>query len=230
MKRIYNKILNTKKNGNKSFAILIDPDKGFAPELFKNIPPDLIFVGGSLLERDNMEEMIDEIKKYTNVPVIIFPGNLLQISNHADAILFLSLLSGRNPEYLIGQHVLAAPLLEKTALEIISTGYILIENGKTTGVEYISNTRPIPRDKPQIALATALAGQMLGMKMIYLEAGSGALQPVPLETVQLISEKIKIPLIVGGGIKSRKEANLYFDAGADIVVVGTAFEDGSFQY
>ena len=228
MKRILNQMISDKNQGKKSLAILIDPDKSFDEKLLQKIKPDYIFIGGSLLKKDNLDDCILRIKQITEVPVIIFPGDFTQISKQADGILFLSLISGRNPEYLIGQHIKAASVLAQTDLEIISTGYILIENGKTTSVEYISNTRPIPRDKPEIALATALAGQMLGMQTIYLEAGSGALHPVPLKTVSLLAEKLQIPIIVGGGIRTREEIEKYFAVGADIVVVGTAFEQGKF--
>ena len=228
MKRILSQIISDKNKGKKSLAILIDPDKSFDEKLLQNIKPDYIFVGGSLLKKDNLDDCILRIKKIMDIPVIIFPGDFTQISKHADGILFLSLISGRNPEYLIGQHIKAAPVLAQTDLDIISTGYILIENGKTTSVEYISNTCPIPRDKPEIAFATALAGQMLGMQTIYLEAGSGALQPVPLKTVNLVAEKLGVPIIVGGGIRTREEIEKYFAVGADIVVVGTAFEQGEF--
>jgi len=228
MKRILNQMISDKNKGKKSLAILIDPDKSFDKKLLQKIKPDYIFVGGSLLKKDNLDDCILRIKQITEVPVIIFPGDFTQISKQADGILFLSLISGRNPEYLIGQHIKAAPVLTQMDLEIISTGYILIENGKTTSVEYVSNTRPIPRDKPEIALATALAGQMLGMQTIYLEAGSGALYPVPLKTVSLLAEKLQIPIIVGGGIRTREEIEKYFAVGADIVVVGTAFEQGKF--
>ncbi len=228
MKRILSQIISDKNKGKKSLAILIDPDKSFDEKLLQNIKPDYIFVGGSLLKKDNLDDCILRIKKIMDIPVIIFPGDFTQISKHADGIMFLSLISGRNPEYLIGQHIKAAPVLAQTDLDIISTGYILIENGKTTSVEYISNTCPIPRDKPEIAFATALAGQMLGMQTIYLEAGSGALQPVPLKTVNLVAEKLGVPIIVGGGIRTREEIEKYFAVGADIVVVGTAFEQGEF--
>ena len=230
---IYQQFLSNKKQGKKSLAILLDPDKIKMKKLDKTVnnieklEADYIFVGGSLLSENYIDNLILKIKKFTKIPVILFPGNYSQISSKADGILFLSLLSGRNPEYLIGQHIQAAPILKKINLEIISTGYLLIENGKITGVEYISNTKPIPRDKPDIALATALAGQMLGMKTIYLEAGSGAIKHVPEKLIKILSENIEIPIIVGGGIKTKKQIQKIFEAGADIVVVGTAFEKGN---
>ncbi len=232
MKNIYSQILKNKKRGKKSLVVLLDPDKidfenisGLFDRLNK-IHPDYIFIGGSLLITQNFDRLIQILKKNTDIPLVLFPGNYNQIHTDADAILFLSLISGRNPDFLIGQHVSIAPVLAKSELEIIPTGYILIENGKTTSVEYISQTKPIPRDKPGIALATALAGEMLGMKLIYLEAGSGAKKPVPKKTVRLLSQELDIPLIVGGGIKTYQQIEKYHKAGADIVVVGTAFEHG----
>ena len=175
-----------------------------------------------------MDEIISSLKKECEIPIVLFPGNHSQISNKADGILFLSLISGRNPEYLIGQHVNAAPVLAKSKLEVIPTGYMLIENGKATSVEYISQTKPIPRNKTDIALATAMAGEMLGLKMIYLEAGSGAKHPVPVKMIKSLAATLKIPIIVGGGIRSKKQMQKAFKAGADIVVVGTAIEKGKF--
>ncbi len=235
MKSIYNSIIKDKKRGKKSLVILIDPDKINLKKIDKLADKihqsgvNYVFVGGSLLSDNSFEKTVEQLKKFLKIPVIIFPGNNLQISKYADAILFLSLISGRNPEYLIGQQVTVAPLLAKTKLEVISTGYILIESGKTTSVEYISNTKPIPQDKPDIAVATALAGQMLGMKMIYLEAGSGASKPVSEKMIQSVSKHLKIPVIVGGGIRTKKQIQKTFKAGADIVVVGTAFEEGEVE-
>ena len=235
MKSIYNSIIKDKKRGKKSLVILIDPDKINLKKIDKladkihQSGANYVFVGGSLLSDNSFEKTVEQLKKSLKIPVIIFPGNNLQISKYADAILFLSLISGRNPEYLIGQQVAVAPLLAKTKLEVISTGYILIESGKITSVEYISNTKPIPQDKPDIAVATALAGQMLGMKMIYLEAGSGASKPVSEKMIQSVSKHLKIPVIVGGGIRTKKQIQKAFKAGADIVVVGTAFEEGEVE-
>ncbi len=235
MKSIYNSIIKDKKRGKKSLVILIDPDKINLKKIDKladkihQSGANYVFVGGSLLSDNSFEKTVEQLKKFLKIPVIIFPGNNLQISKYADAILFLSLISGRNPEYLIGQQVTVAPVLARTKLEVISTGYILIESGKTTSVEYISNTKPIPQDKPDIAVATALAGQMLGMKMIYLEAGSGASKPVSEKMIQSVSKHLKIPVIVGGGIRTKKQIQKTFKAGADIVVVGTAFEEGDVE-
>jgi putative glycerol-1-phosphate prenyltransferase len=232
MKDIYKQIIKRKKQKLKSLAILLDPDKiknlDKVVEKLKQLKPQYIFIGGSLLSVNQLNKIIQHLKKNISIPIILFPGNYTQISPHADALLFLSLISGRNPEYLIGQHVIAAPLIAQTSLEVIPTGYILVENGKTTSVEYISHTKPIPRDKKDIALATALAGEMLGLKMIYLEAGSGASKAVPPKMIQFLAKNIQIPIIVGGGIKNKKQIKKAFEAGADIVVVGTAFEENKF--
>ncbi len=214
----------------KRIAILIDPDKNTASSLdvilqnSNNSGVDFIFVGGSLVI-NNMGETLSYIKENTSIPVLIFPGNVIQISDKADGLLFLSLISGRNPEYLIGQHVISAPTLKRSGIEVISTAYILIENGRTTSVEYISNTLPIPADKPEIVVATALAGEMLGMKMVYLEAGSGAAKSVALGIISEVKRNIEIPILVGGGIRSGEDVSRIFAAGADLVVVGSAVEE-----
>jgi putative glycerol-1-phosphate prenyltransferase len=184
---------------------------------------DLFLIGGSLVSVE-IENVILNIKKHTDKPVVIFPGSLLQISPAADALLLLSLISGRNPEYLIGNHVVAAPYLKKMRMDVIPTGYILIENNHTSSVEYISNTKPIPAHKHDIVMATAIAGEMLGHKLIYLESGSGASNPVSYELIDKVKSNISIPLIIGGGIKSKTEVENTFKAGADIVVVGNAIE------
>jgi len=213
----------------KRFALLVDPDKyddSSLDELIRHInldPPDLLLVGGSILFKP-IEITITALKLGTKLPVFIFPGNVIQLSDRADGILFLSLISGRNAEYLIGNHVLAAPHLNRSGIEVIPTAYILIENGRSTSVEYMSNTRPIPAHKPEIAVATAMAGEMLGMKTIYLEAGSGAAHPVGLDMIKAIRRQISLPLIVGGGISSVERAREVYEAGADIIVVGTALE------
>ena len=184
---------------------------------------DFLLVGGSLVSTP-IDETIKILKAETDKPVIIFPGNILQISELADGILLLCLISGRNPEYLIGNHVVAAPLLKRSRLEIIPTGYILIENGRSTSVEYISNTKPIPADKTDLAVATAMAGEMLGHRLLYLEAGSGAYEPVKTNLISEVKKNIQIPLIVGGGIQHPDQIRKIFLAGADIIVVGTAIE------
>ena len=225
---IYNQFNNTNKK--RKIAVLIDPDKHTENSVLstlnicKECGVDFILVGGSLVSKP-IDEFIISLKKICDIPVILFPGSLLQISKHADAILLLSLISGRNAEFLIGNHVLAAPILKRSNLEIISTGYMLIENGKTTSVEYMSNTRPIPSDKTDIAVATAIAGEMLGLKSIYLEAGSGAIKLVPSEMISAIKQNTSIPLIVGGGIRSREHLDAIFNAGADIAVIGNSLEN-----
>jgi phosphoglycerol geranylgeranyltransferase len=225
--KIYDSISERKK---KRIAILIDPDKNTTDSLERilhncnHFGVDFIFVGGSLVV-GNISETIIFIKSRTLIPVIIFPGNVIQVSEKADGILFLSLISGRNPEYLIGQHVISAPTLKKSGLEIISTAYILIENGRTTSVEYISNTVPIPANKPEIVVATALAGEMLGMKLIYLEAGSGAAKSVALGIISEVRKNIKIPILVGGGIRNGEDVSKIFACGADLVVISSVVEE-----
>ncbi|OXB03056.1 geranylgeranylglyceryl/heptaprenylglyceryl phosphate synthase [Flavobacterium oncorhynchi] len=230
---IHRQILEAKKNGQKLLAILLDPDKivweNLHHLLFKinESPATHIFVGGSIVQSNVLEDLIQELKLKTNLPVVLFPGDPSQISSQADAVLFLSLLSGRNPDYLIEYQVQAAPILKKTNLEVISTGYILIESGNETAVARVSKTEPLSRENFDLALATAQAGEMLGNKLIYLEAGSGAKNPVPLEMIQLIAQNIEIPVIVGGGIVDLHSIKKAYNAGADLVVVGTAFENDS---
>ena len=220
--------LNTSK---KQIAVLIDPDKTDAKKLVKTIQQaelakvDFYLVGGSLLLKNNLDEIIAIIKKNSKKKVYLFPGNPSQISAKADGILLLSLISGRNAELLIGNHVLAAPILKQSKLTIISTGYMLIESGTQTTVSYISNTTPIPANKPAIAASTALAGEQLGLKTIYLEAGSGAQNSVSKEIIKAVKKQINIPLIVGGGIRSIEQIETAFLAGADVVVIGTAIEN-----
>ena len=231
MTNIYSDILKSKRSNKKLLAILLDPDKinlNKVETLIEKInqsPATHIFVGGSTVENNILDELITTIKQNCQLPVVLFPGNSSQFSDKADAILFLSLISGRNPDYLIEQQVQAAPVLKKTQLEIISTGYVLIESGAETAVERVSQTKPLDRNNPELVLATAQAGEMLGKKLIYLEAGSGAKQAVPLEMVQLVSQNIDIPLIVGGGIVDLHGIQKVYDAGADLVVIGTAFEN-----
>lgn len=223
----YGSILNNKQQGKKLFAVLIDPDKFESTEviaLCDSAHVDFILVGGSIITNGNFEQCIQTIKKHTKIPVLIFPGNNLQISKNADGILLLSLISGRNADMLIGSHVLAAPKLKSSKLEIVSTGYMLIESGKQTAASYMSNTNPIPADKDDIAMATAMAGEMLGMKLIYLDAGSGAINSVSKTMIHKVSSNTKIPLIVGGGINTPEKALLACRSGADIVVVGNAIE------
>ncbi|MCL4143994.1 UNVERIFIED_CONTAM: hypothetical protein GTU68_018999 [Idotea baltica] len=187
----------------------------------------MFFVGGSLLTEGNIGRCIQQIKAETNKPVIIFPGSVMQVHESADAILFLSLLSGRNPELLIGQHVLAAPRLSQMNLEIMPTAYLLVNGGKPTTASYISNTEPIPHNKPSIAACTALAGMYLGFSMLYLDSGSGAENPVSAKMIAAVRKTVDLPIIVGGGIRNAKQAQAATQAGADIIVVGTAFEENS---
>ena len=226
-KKNYQYILKSKKDGKKLFAVLIDPDKFESTDVISKAnraSVDFILVGGSILSDGSFEKCIQIIKKRTKIPVIIFPGNHLQISKNADGILLLSLISGRNPELLIGKQVIAAPLLKASQLELLPTGYILIESGKQTSASYMSNTTPIPADKTNIAACTAMAGEQLGLQLIYMDAGSGAIQTVSEEMIKKVSKSISIPLIVGGGIDSPKKALLACKSGADVIVVGNAIE------
>jgi phosphoglycerol geranylgeranyltransferase len=231
MKSIYNDILQSKKLNQKLLAILIDPDKinlstiDLLSQKINQSPATHIFIGGSSFDGNHLDEIIEKLKSKTTVPIILFPGNPSQISSKADAILFLSLISGRNPDYLIEHQVNAVPILKKTNLEIISTGYILVESGKKTAVELVSQTKPLSKTNPQYILQTAQAGELLGNKLIYLEAGSGADLPIPSEIITLVAQNIEIPVIVGGGIRSLSEITKAQNAGADLVVIGTAFEN-----
>lgn len=227
---IYQQITQRKRNGKKSFAVLIDPDKvnaGSIKELVKlsmDAQVDYFFVGGSLVISTHLDECIQQIKAACNIPVILFPGSPSQISKYADALLYLSLISGRNPELLIGQHVISAPFVKKSGLEIMPTGYMVIDGGAPTTVSYISNATPIPADKSEIAMCTAMAGEMLGMRLIYMDAGSGAKRPITEQMIENVSKHIEVPLIVGGGIVEPEKAYLNCKAGADIIVVGNAIE------
>ena len=230
---LYAQLLQAKSENRKLLAVLLDPDKivwGSLDHLILKInqsPATHIFIGGSLVKNNILDDLIVKIRQDCDLPIVLFPGNPSQISNKADAILFLSLISGRNPDFLIEHQVQAAPILKKTQLEIISTGYILIESDTETAVERVSKTKPLDRKNLDLALATAQAGEMLGNKLIYLEAGSGAKQAVPLEMIGLVSQNVEIPLLVGGGIVALQGIQDAFDAGADLVVVGTAFEKDS---
>ncbi len=213
----------------KQLALLIDPDKHtneslqYIATVAQKVGVDYVFVGGSLLITD-ISDCVCTIKSYYTGPVILFPGHANQVCSSADAILFLSLISGRNPEFLIGNHVIAAPAIKQAGLEVIPTGYILIECGKTTSVEYMSNTRPIPGTKPDIAVATAMAGEMLGLRAMYIEGGSGADNTVNTTIIQKIKQSCTVPIIVGGGIQTPHMLTSIFEAGADIAVIGTIIE------
>ncbi|MCL9809560.1 phosphoglycerol geranylgeranyltransferase [Flavobacterium luminosum] len=231
MKNIYSNLLKAKAENKKQLAILLDPDKidlknaATLADKINQTPATHLFVGGSIVASDIIDELIVLLKKKCHLPIVLFPGNPSQISKEADAILFLTLLSGRNPDYLIEHQVNAVPILKKTELEIISTGYILIESGTKTAVERVSQTNPLDRNNADYVLQTAQAGEYLGNKLIYLEAGSGALQPVPLEVIEKVSKNTTVPIIVGGGIRSHEGISQAFEAGADLVVIGTAFEN-----
>lgn len=231
MINIYNTILQAKANNRKLLAILLDPDKIILERLevliekINQSPATHLFIGGSHVQNNILDDLIITLKQKISLPIVLFPGNPTQISDKADGILFLSLLSGRNPDYLIEHQVNAAPILKKTTLEIISTGYILIESGSETAVSRVSKTKPLDRDNSDYVLQTAQAGEMLGHKLIYLEAGSGAKQAVPLEMIKKVSENIEIPLIVGGGIIDLQGIQKAYTSGADLVVIGTAFEN-----
>ncbi len=225
-KLLQNKIIK----GKKVFALLIDPDKHNTKSLSKlikaantNPGPDIILIGGSIVF-NNIDKTVKTVKSLTSKPVYLFPGSVLQVSEFADGIMLISLISGRNPEFLIGNHVLAAPKIKKAGIDVMPTGYILVNSGADTSVSYMSNTTPIPYDKPDIAVATAMAGEMLGLQAIYLEAGSGAKKAVSVKMISEVKKSIKIPLIVGGGIKTTQQLANVLKAGADMVVIGTAIE------
>ncbi len=215
--------------GDKSIALLLDPDKASGTSLLRILEaaekgkPDFIMTGGSITFNE-IDNLINTIKEHCSIPVVLFPGNLLQLTQKADIILLLSLISGRNPELLIGNHVIAAPFLRNVREKLVSVGYILISCGNRTSVEYISQTEAIPSDKTDIVVATALAGEMLGLKMIYLEAGSGAVNSVPIDIVKSVRDNISIPLAVGGGIRDEKQVNDIFSAGANLIILGNGCE------
>jgi phosphoglycerol geranylgeranyltransferase len=227
---LYLKLAERKKLGRKSFTVLIDPDKVDNAKIDQLVTlamtakVDYFFVGGSLVISNHLDECIQQIKASCDIPVILFPGSPSQVSRYADALLYLSLISGRNPELLIGQHVVSAPFVKKSGLEIMPTGYMVIDGGAPTTVSYISNASPIPSDKNEIAMCTAMAGEMLGMKLIYMDAGSGAKRPIPEEMIHKVATHIEAPLIVGGGIIEPEKAYRNCKAGADVIVVGNAIE------
>lgn len=228
--RIYNKIISDKKANKKSFALLIDPDKQDLTQLLTIINKaekakvDYFFVGGSLLTYDSLDTCLKTIKNNSTIPVVLFPGNAMQVNDKADGILFLSLISGRNAEMLIGKQVITAPILKQSSLEVLSTGYILVDSGKPTTASYMSNTTPIPADKDTVSACTAMAGEMLGLKLIFMDGGSGAKNPISSKMIATVSKSIDAPLIIGGGINSGEKALANCKAGADIIVVGNAIE------
>jgi phosphoglycerol geranylgeranyltransferase len=218
------------KEKQKSLAVLLDPDKVEMRGIMKQVEAfvsagvDLFLVGGSLISGNNFYVLVEALSQQKEIPVVIFPGSNLHIHSEADGILLLSLISGRNPELLIGQHVIAAPILKNSGLEILPTGYMLVDSGKSTTVSYISNTQPIPADKEDIAVCTAMAGEMLGLQLIYLDGGSGAVNPVPPKMISAVRRNVQVPIVVGGGINSPSKAEQAWQAGADFVVVGNGLE------
>ncbi len=227
---VYDYLLDTRDARGGGLAVLIDPDK---------LPParlpafaawcegegvDALFVGGSLIHTVDLDQYVAALKRATRLPVVGFPGSLTQVVRPLDAVLYLSIISGRNPEYLIGQHVQAAPLIRQLGLEAISTGYMLVESGRMTTAQFMSGSMPLPRHKPDLAAATALAGEMMGMKLLFADGGSGADAPVPVETIQAIAATCRAPLLVGGGLRTPEAVAARIDAGAAFAVVGTAFE------
>ena len=219
------------QSGRRSLAVLIDPDKAEDLNSLRQLVRlanenciDMILVGGSLVLTNNLSEIISQIREEVRIPVILFPGSPLQISPGADGILLLSLISGRNPDLLIGHHVQAAPLLKNLGMEILPTGYMLINSGKTTSVAYVSNTTPIPDDKYALAACTAMAGEMLGLKLLYLDAGSGAEKEISAKMISAVRRSVSIPIIVGGGINTPEKAEAALQAGADLLVIGNVLE------
>lgn len=229
---VYRHLVEISEERGAGFIVLIDPDKlpprdlpRFAA-MCERASVDALFVGGSLCQMtSDLDDYVSSLKSVVDIPVIGFPGSLSQLSRHLDAVLFLSVISGRNPEYLFGQHVHAAPAIRRMAIEPIATGYMLIESGRTTTAQYISHSLPIPRQKPDVASATALAAEMMGMKLLFTDGGSGAEDAVPEEMVAAIVETCTIPLVVGGGLRSPMDVARRAEAGASFIVVGNAFED-----
>ena len=227
---IYGKLTGQKSLGRKSFAVLVDPDKVDREKIrrlcssISEAKVDYMLVGGSLVVTNHLDEVMRQIKGETDIPVILFPGSPSQITPLADALLYLSLISGRNPELLIGQHVISAPVVRSSGLEIIPTGYMVIDGGAPTTVSYISNANPIPSDKQEIAVCTAMAGEMLGMKLIYMDAGSGAKRPIHESMIRAVAAQVSVPIVVGGGITDPEKAYRNCVAGADVIVVGNAIE------
>ncbi|MCB0380616.1 MAG: geranylgeranylglyceryl/heptaprenylglyceryl phosphate synthase [Flavobacteriales bacterium] len=230
-KNIYKGLLDKSAENKKMFSVLIDPDKQNFADLHKTVSKcndaqiDFFLVGGSIITKGDIATTVRFIKENSKIPVVLFPGNHQHVTQHADGILFLSLISGRNPSFLIGNQVLAAPIIQKTDLEVLSTGYMLVDCGTTTTAIYMSETAPLPYHKPDIAAATALAGEYLGLKMIYIDGGSGAQKTISTEMIKQVKSVLSIPLIIGGGIKSAMQANDIYQAGADIIIIGNGAEE-----
>lgn len=227
---IYTSIQKARAAGRKLFAVLIDPDKIALDQLSRLATRaaahkvDYFLIGGSLITENQLDACLVTLKDHCDIPTVLFPGSILQMNGKADGILLLSLLSGRNPELLIGQHVVAAPYLRESGLEIMSTAYLLIDGGRPTTASYMSHTLPIPADKPDIAASTAMAGEMLGFKLVYLDAGSGAQKQVSAATIQAVRRAVDLPVMVGGGIRTPEAARQSLQAGADLIVIGSAIE------
>lgn len=231
MNTVLSYLKNIRKENKKSLAILVDPDKitdaahvTHVVNLIKHAGADIICVGGSIMLEGRFHEVMKEIKEKCEIPVVLFPGSPQQINSSADAMLFLSLISGRNADLLIGQHVQAAPVIRKSGIEVIPTGYMLVDCGRQTAASYMSQTFPIPYNKPEIAAATAMAGEMLGLGCIYLDGGSGADKPVSPAMIEAVRAAVDCPIIVGGGIRTERQVQEAYDAGADLIVLGTVFE------
>lgn len=227
---IYQSLCDMKQSGRSGFAVLVDPDKMQPNDmprlasLCNDAGVDFLLVGGSLVLAHQMDLCIQHFKKHSNIPVLLFPGNPAQVSSYADALLYLSLISGRNPDLLIGQHVISAPMVKASGLEVISTGYVVVDGGVPTAVSYMSHSAPIPANKPDIALCTAWAGELQGKHIIYMDAGSGAKFPISEEMIRKVGSNIALPLFVGGGIQTPEKVSINCNAGATVVVVGNAIE------
>jgi putative glycerol-1-phosphate prenyltransferase len=227
---LYDGLSKRRSHGRKSLAILLDPDNLTEAgcrrvlALSETHPVDYFFVGGSLVMNSHQTALIQLIKQHSAVPVLLFPSHSLHLDPQADGILLLSLISGRNPEFLIGQHVIAAPLLRQSNLQILPTGYLLVDTGRQTTASYMSGTTPLPYDKPTIAACTAMAGEQLGLRLMYLDGGSGAMYPVAAATIRAVRQAVDVPVIVGGGINTADKAQAALAAGADVIVIGNQVE------
>ncbi|MCB0699155.1 MAG: geranylgeranylglyceryl/heptaprenylglyceryl phosphate synthase [Chitinophagales bacterium] len=228
--KIYQGLTELKSQGKSGFAVLVDPEKvapadmQYLAELCNDAGVDYLLMGGSLIVEHQLEASVKRFKEDSDIPVLLFPGSPAQVTPYADGLLYLSLISGRNPELLIGQHVVSAPAVRASGLEIISTGYMVVDGGRPTTVSYMSHSAPIPSDKPDIALCTAWAGELQGKHVIYMDAGSGAKNPISEEMIKKVGSNIEIPLFIGGGIKTPEKVYDNCKAGANIVVVGNAIE------
>lgn len=231
MSKVFKQLLDVKSEKGAGYIVLIDPDRKNEDTLAKQVTVanksnvDALFVGGSLMMDSKHNERVAVIKKEADIPVIFFPGGLNQLNQYYDAILFMSLLSGRNPQYLIGEQVVAAPIINDLGIEVIPTGYLLFDGGANSTVEFMSDTKPLPMNRPDIAVAHALAAEYLGKKLVYLEAGSGATHAIPLEIIQQVATETNVPLIVGGGIRTPEAARERVAAGASFIVTGTILEE-----